>query len=205
MKRKIVPMKKIALLTAVTAILFSAALALAHVRTVQDPEEGNFVDIESAVLDHPKEPGFRSHLVSFTIDTYSSFTNAMLRPPEGDNPAIAVGVSTDGDRPFERVIVVMTKPDSEASSGYVPYALVTGGKRQRDADLNTFTPRRNLIGYGSVNRPTEDSITITVNERMLKKGGLDHFKWWARFVSSGPGEVHFDYVPNGRQARGHTS
>ena len=200
-------MKKMMQLIAVLALLGLALPALGHGRTLVDEDEGDFIDIESVVQAHPAEPPFRSHFVSFRIDTYQPFTNAELLPPEGDNEAVAIGVSTDGDHAFERVILVRAEEDAEAASGYAPYAYVTAGKRQQDADSNTFTPRRNFLGYAKVTRPTEDSVKVIVNERLLKKGGVDTFRWMLRFVSSEPGsgEINFDYVPNLRLARGHSS
>jgi hypothetical protein len=182
----------------------SIGTAFAHTRTIADEDEGNFIDVESGSQGHPRERGYRAHLVSFKIQTYPPFTNAELQEPEGDNEAIAIGISTEAGRAFERVILVKVREDS---SGFAPYAIVTGGRRQPDADLNAFTPRRNLIGYAQVSRPTNDSIRIVFPERMLKKGGVDGFRWQARFVSSKPGSgaVGFDYVPNSRLARGHTS
>lgn len=189
----------------VLASLLLAAPASSHGQTVSDEDEGRIIDIESATQAHPSQPGFRSHFVSFRIDTYQNFTNAELRPPEGDNEAVAIGVSTDDDARFERVLLVNVEEDAESESGFVPNAYVTAGKRQSDADPNPYTPRRNFLGYAKVTRPTDDSIKVIVNERLLKKGGLDRFRWQLRFVSSEPGHVTFDYVPNSRLARGHTS
>jgi hypothetical protein len=196
-------------LVSLVSLATLAALALggsvsAHTRQIADPDEGHFIDIEAVEQGHPGEVRFRNHLVSFDIDTYQTFANSDLQLVE-DYEAIAIGISVDHDDAFERLIAVKAEPDAEAASGYAPYAIVTGGKRQQDADLSSFTARRNLIGYGRVSRPTEDGIEIIVPEHMLEAGGLDRFRWQLRFVSSEPGQVDFDYVPNLKQARGHTS
>jgi hypothetical protein len=54
--------------------LLSIGTAFAHPRTIPDEDEDNFIDVESGVQGHPRQPGYRAHLVSFKIETYPPST-----------------------------------------------------------------------------------------------------------------------------------
>lgn len=177
--------------------------SVAHLPGVHDPREGPHF-----VLDVERARAARSHAitgtqVAFRLHTYEPYTNADLEQADGDDYSIAIGISIDADRAFERLCYVSVRGDFADQDGLTPYGVCTSGKRVAEADLSSFTPRALFLGYALVRREDEDSIEVTIPAPLLALPPSRRFHWQVRMASSpGSGSVYYDYVPDDRLARG---
>lgn len=105
-------MKKLIAVSVMAMLGLVPSSALGHPLVRSDPAgdaEGP-LDIIEVTAKHPHQ--HRANHVEFTIETTEPFTNADLSNIEGYWPA-SVGISTDADRAFERLIYVSVEPDSQ--------------------------------------------------------------------------------------------
>lgn len=180
-------------------------VAPAHEVTVDDgtQEVETSLDITKVVQSHRRAGNDSpATILRFTIQMANPFSNRELRLVAADYDALAVGISTDADRAFERLVVIEAARDIEAKSGYVAQGSVwipgTTGEHR-------WEPQNHFLGFALISRPDEKSITIDVPANVISKHRRT-FRWQARTANEPrQGQVSFDYVPQDRPIRGHST
>lgn len=178
--------------------------SVADLPGVEDPREGPPLVLDVARVRAARPTGITGREIAFRVHTYAPFTNADLDQADGEEYAVAIGISTDADDAFERLCYVHVRGDHGDQDGLTPYGVVTRGKRIPEADLNPFSSRERFLGYALVRRPEATSLEVTIPTTVLGLPPSRRFRWQARIVSSpGSGSVYYDYVPDDGLARGH--
>lgn len=185
---------------ALAVVMFVATPVRSHERTFTDQPDNDDAPLNIAAVSVNHVRRHRTGNLIFTVETAKAFTNEVLGNVEGYQAA-SIGVSTDPDKGFERLIYLDIQPDSQDLSGYSLVVVITKGPRESDADLNPYTIRRAFVGYGSASRPSDTTIRFSIPERTLSKDGLDRFRWGVRLVSQPDSStITFDYL----EGRGHS-
>ena len=141
--------------------------------------------------------------VAMRLHFYEPFRNAHLDLVKDEHYAIAIGVTLDSDRAFERLVYVHVRGDHADQDGLSPYAVVTKGKRMPVTELDDFLPRERFLGYALVRRPDEDSLEVTIPAPLLSLPPSRRFHWQVRTISSVEAVgVFYDYAPDDRLAPG---
>lgn len=184
----------------VVAVLVAGSAAFGHPTRIEDPiGDGGNLEISRAVQRHLSRS--KTNFVRFIVTANRSFDNGELKRQE-NYPSLTIGVSTDKDENFERVLYVDVVEDASAQGSL--YGVVTAGRQRSDSNLNLFTELVRTVGYVKVWRPKANSVAVEVPESLLKRGGVNSFRWRVRWVHSEPGVTSFDYAPDGGLARGHS-
>ncbi len=171
--------------------------SVANLPGVEDPREGPPLVVDVARVRAARPTGITGSEIAFRVHTYAPFTNADLVETDGEEYAVAIGISTDVDDAFERLCYVHVRGDHGDQDGLTPYGVVTRGKRMPEADLNSFSPRERFLGYALVRRPEATSLEVTIPATVLGLPPSRRFRWRARMVSSAEsGSVYYDYVPD---------
>lgn len=173
----------------------------AHPVIVQDgasdlgPNEELPLDIREVVQRHGAYSG--SHQLSFKVRMEDPFGNSQLHMVEDEYYAVSIHLDIDRDDKFDRVLIVNTEVDN---GEHTPYAEMTSDVRGRWAAGGRST------GYAKISRPSTDSLKVQFPERLVRRKGVDRFRFALRAVSSPePGIVVFDYAPHSETVRGHSS
>ncbi len=198
---------KIVIGSLLLAVSAGAPAALSHERTVRDgasdlgPSEEIPLDIKEVVQNHGEHYG--SHFISFKVVMQESFDNAQLHQVDGEYHAVAIGIDLDADDAFERMLVV----DTETGDGnHTPFAEMTTRRREGGGIEHRWDPGTRSSGYAKISRPSVDSLKVQFPERLLKRTGVDRFRFAVRAVSSQQqGHIVFDYAPEGGDTRGHST
>ncbi len=198
---------KIVIGSLLLALSAGTPAALSHERTVHDaasdlgPSQELPLDIKDVVQNHGEHYG--SHFISFKVVMQEPFDNAQLQQVDGEYDAVAIGIDLDADDAFERMLVV----DTETGDGnHTPFAEMTTRRRQGGGIEHRWDPGTRSSGYAKISRPSVDSLKIQFSERLLKRTGVEDFRFAVRAVSSPqPGRIVFDYAPEGGDSRGHST
>lgn len=195
---------KLLVLCGVVSVMPAPSRSAALGPGVADSRDGPQLVLDVARARAARSAAITGDQVAMRLHMYEPFTNAALGETDGEGYyAIAIGISVDSDRAFERLCYVHVRGDSADQDGLTPYAVMTRGKRLPEPDGSAFSPRERFLGYALVRRPDASSIEVTIPAPLLPLPESRRFRWQARAVSSRePGRVYYDYVPDDGLARG---
>lgn len=163
---------------------------------VDDPYQGAPLDAKRVCVE--TREGVRGREVVFTIETWEAFPDARLQ--EVEEPPVAIGINTRRSAAFE--VLVYTGAREAPAGRYVPFGVVTTGRRRPEADFSPYSPREVVGGRARVTRVAPDGVEVAVPLRLLPLRPVGTFRWELRVVSEGePGSISFDYAPAALQPR----